>query len=110
MEIIDQLTTQSPKAALAFALCFIGFFLKKSPLPNWVIPILLMVSGGVAYPFIAAAQNIDYTSALITTNVIIGITLGGASVGLHQLLKNMFPVLFPSNGDTQIIKNDEKKP
>lgn len=103
MEIVEQLTTQSPKVILALVLCVIGWRLKKSPCPNWIIPFVLMIAGGTAYPFIARAHDVDYTSALVLTNVLIGLLIGGASVGLHQTVKQVMPFLF-ANGDTDIEK------
>lgn len=109
MDIIDQLTAVSPRFALVLALCVIGFWLKRSPVPNWVIPWVLVLLGGVVFPIIAEVKNDDYTASLIVYNVLIGILMGAASVGLHQAMRPMFPFLFPQ-GNTTIIKKADVKP
>ncbi len=85
---MENLTELSPPLALAFALNVIGYLLKQSPIPNWLIPLILLTLGGAAYPFIAEAGKISYhVNNPMVFNVIIGLCIGGASTGLHQVFR-----------------------
>lgn len=105
--MIDQLMAVSPRIALVIILCVIGYWMKRSPFPNWAIPWSLMILGAVGWTVMADRKNDDYTAQWITYNVILGMLLGAASVGLHQAVRTLFPFLFPPKGDTmQFTKKD----
>lgn len=108
MEAIDQLVAVSPRIALVLLLNVIGYWMKRSQVPNWLIPMTLMVLGGAGYTIFADVKDDDYTAKLITHNVVIGALLGASSVGLHSAVRNVFPFLFPPKGDTAIIAKKEK--
>lgn len=100
MEALDQLLAVSPKIALVLGLNVIGYYLKRSPIWSWLIPLILILLSAIAWPIIADVKDDDYTARLVTYNVLIGILLGAASIGLHQVVATTFPCLFPkSNGD-----------
>lgn len=107
MDVIDQLLAVSPRIALVLVLCVIGYYLKRSPIKNWLIPWLLIAMGGTAYPIIASVKNDDYTAQLVLANILLGILLGAASVGLHQIVRTIFPFLFPDKGQTELIKKND---
>lgn len=104
----------SPPMALLVVLIFFGIFLKKTPLQDWTIPILLMITGGIVYPFIAEIGKItNYTMrSPVMYNVLIGGCLGGAATGLHQIVKKFAQRNFSINidnltsSDTTIISKD----
>lgn len=74
--------------ALAAVLNIVGFALKKSPSPDWLIPIIIMMLGGVAFPFIADYSKITYECKNPQVLMaIFGVGIGGVSVGLHQGMK-----------------------
>ena len=106
MEMLDQLTVIAPKVALVLALNVLGFYLKRSPIRNWVIPWTLIALGMIVWPIIAETKDDDYTAKWITHNVIIGVLLGAASIGLHQVVTQVFPFLFPKSKEDEPPKGD----
>lgn len=109
MGVIDQLLAVSPRVALVLVLCVIGYWMKRSPLANWFIPLTLMVLGAVGFTLVAYKKDDDYTAQLITHNVIIGMLLGASSVGLHGTVRTFFPFLFPDKGQTELLKKSDVK-
>lgn len=82
---INELLELSPPVMLALLLNIVGALLKKSPVPNWIIPWCLIVMGGVLFPFVAEQQTVVYNSYNPTVyTVIIGCCIGGASVALYE--------------------------
>lgn len=74
--------------ALAAVLNLIGFAIKKSPIPNWAIPLIIMAIGGAAFPQIADYSKITYECKNPQILMaLFGVGIGGVSVGLHQGLK-----------------------
>ncbi len=106
MDVLDQLLAVSPRIALVLVLCVVGYWLKRSPLPNWIIPWALIVLGALAYPIIADVKD-DDTAQLVIFNVMLGMLFGAASVGLHQAVRTFFPFLFPEKGQTEMIKKKD---
>lgn len=104
MEPIEQILALKPQVGLVLALCALGFWAKRSPVPNWSIPLGLMLLGGVINPIVSHVANEDYTADLVTRNAVTGVLLGASSVGLHQLIKPIFPWLFRSGDTTTIDK------
>ena len=87
MELTDILQA-SPPLALAVALNVVGEALKRSPVPNWMLPLILPLLGALAYPFIAEAGKVNYEVA--RPDVLLGIygfCIGAASVGLNQMFR-----------------------
>ena len=111
MDIVEQLVSVSPRIALVLVLCVVGYWLKRSPFPNWMIPWVLILLGAIAYPVMADWKDDDYTAQLVMLNVLLGMLLGAASVGLHQTVRTLFPFLFPPKGQTEILnKKDAEEP
>lgn len=96
----------SPPVGLGVGLLMLGFFLKRSPLADWLIPLLIMVTGAAIYPFIA---EIGKVSATITNpnlyNAVIGAGIGGLVTGGHQAVKQF---LKDRKGDTTFTKKPEE--
>jgi hypothetical protein len=61
LDLIENVTQLSPPALLAVALYGLGFVLKKSPMPDWLIPFVLPCVGAVLFPFIADTASVSYT-------------------------------------------------
>ena len=111
MDAIEQLLSVTPHVGLVLCLNVIGYWLKRSPIKDWLIPLILIPLAAIAWPIIADVKDDDYTAQLVTRNVIVGILLGAASIGLHQVVRAVFPFLFPEKGNTEIIKkNDVEEP
>lgn len=109
MDAIEQLFAVSPRIALVLVLCVIGFWMKRSPAPNWTIPLVLMVLGAIGFTVMADIKDDDYTAKFITHNAIIGMLLGASSVGLHSAVRPLFPFLFPPKGHTEILNKKDVK-
>lgn len=110
MDMLDQILSVTPHVGLVLCLNVLGYWLKRSPVKDWLIPFILLPLAAIAWPIIADVKNDDYTAQLVTRNVIVGILLGAASIGLHQIVRKIFPFLFPERGDTMIIKKDDVEP
>lgn len=115
MEIFDQLKQLEglgPAGILLLFLCCLGAALKYArwPKDNRIIPVILLVLGAGGYPFLARKADMDYTSTLILYNFAVGGVIGWASVGAHQLLKQVLPLLFPKNGNTEILEKPPEPP
>lgn len=82
---LDQITQLSPPVALAAALWFLGAFLKRSPVPDWLIPFLLPLVGAIAFPFIADTSEVNFNvRSLAMFHAILGFCIGGASVAMNE--------------------------
>lgn len=78
----------SPPLALALALNVVAEALKRTPLPNWWIPILLPAIGAIAYPYIAEVGKLSYEVA--KPNVLLalyGVLIGSGAVGFNQAVR-----------------------
>ena len=104
MNDIEELLKLSPPVILVLCLNILGVGLKKTPmLPNWIIPIILSLTGLVVYPYIAETGSVAFQ--VRNPDVLLavyGFALGAASVGLHQVFRQIFGRL--------IEGPDEKKP
>ncbi len=95
MSELEQLLELSPPVVLALALNCIGWGLKKSPLAGWLLPLALMALGGAAYPFVAEVGKVSFAVRNPAAfNVVIGIAIGGLSVGLNQAFRQVFGRFF----------------
>ena len=70
------------------ALFALGIFLKRSPIPNILIPWILIGLGTVLYPALVSARNIDNTieEAWIVL-ALFGSLLGAGAIALHVVAK-----------------------
>jgi hypothetical protein len=88
MELLTKATELSPPVLLAVVLNALGFALKKSPMPDWVIPLFLPTLGAAAFPFIAEVGKVSYqVQNPIVFNCIIGAALGFGAVGINQAFR-----------------------
>lgn len=91
MNDIQELLKLSPPVILVLGLNFLGLGLKKSPMPNWTIPIILSLTGLVVYPHIAETGSVGFE--VRNPDVLLavyGFALGAASVGLNQVFRQIF--------------------
>lgn len=85
---IDQITQLSPPVALAAALWVLGVGLKRSPVPDWLIPFLLPIAGAIAFPFIADTSEVNFNvKSPAMFHAVIGFCIGGASVAMNEAAK-----------------------
>lgn len=88
MNEFTDLLQSSPPVALALALNVVGLALKKAPVPNWIIPLVLPVLGALLYPFIAEAGKVNFECR--NPDVLLGVhgaMIGAGSVGINQMLR-----------------------
>jgi len=109
---INNITQLSPILALFIFLVFVGTYIKRSPIPDWYIPIIIFLSGMVIYPFIAEIGGLKYNVPNpLMLKAIFGGIVGGASIGAHQLVKQWtkkkFGINIDGGGDTKIITRVE---
>lgn len=108
MDFLDSLLDLSPPIALLAALTVLGYALKKSPIQNWVIPLLLPAVGSVVYPFVAEIAEVSYTVRNPTVfNGIIGFLIGWASTGGNQAIRQFVWRDKKTNDDTAFLKKDD---
>lgn len=78
----------SPPLAMGAVLFVLGAILKRSPLPDWTVPLVLSAIGGVAFPFLIPASQVGFEcphpEALLA---VYGALIGLAPTGLHQAFK-----------------------
>lgn len=91
---LDDLAKLSPTVILILFLNIVGFSLKKSPLDNRYIPIVLMVLGSIAYNFIGLEALKPGTRYPHVTLTMLGAIIGFASVGLNQAYRQFKPLRF----------------
>lgn len=106
---VNQLLELSPPVALWFALNFLLMFAKKCPcVPNWMIPWLSFIAGGIVYPMISDPNSVSFAVRYpVAAQSLTGLLIGGAAVGSHQLFKQTIKRFGFSTGDTeQFIKED----
>jgi hypothetical protein len=107
-DLLDFLSV-SPPIALAAALNGLGLALKKSPVPNWLIPLLLPIIGAAVYPFLAEPGKVNFecnNPAML--HGIYGFIIGSASVGLNQMFRQ-FNGRRNRNGDTEILRARQER-
>lgn len=107
MSDIMEFIQASPPIALAVALNFLGLGLKKSPIADWLIPLLLPAVGAAVYPFIAEAGRINFECKNpMALMAVYGFAIGAGSVGLHQALRQ-FIGRKNGSGNTEFLKKQD---
>ena len=96
----------SPPVALAIALNLLGLALKKSPVANWLIPLLLPFIGMGVYPFISLPMHYQVPNPTVLMAVY-GFCIGAGSVGLNQAIKQVIGA--KKNGDTTFFEKKDTK-
>lgn len=82
---LSQITQLSPPMALAVALWFVGVGLKRSPMPDWLIPFVLPALGAIAFPLIADTSEVNFNvKSPAAFHAVIGFCIGGASVAMNE--------------------------
>lgn len=95
----DTIMHMSPPVLLSLALNAVGIFLKKSPIPDWLIPFALIAIGAITYPLIADTGDVNpKVHNPVIYLAVIGSLIGGASVGANQALRQF------------LGRNDDKNP
>lgn len=91
--LIETLTKLSPPVALVAVCNVIGLVLSKiKKLDNEWIPFVLILFAGTAYPMIADSANMPWDIPYpVAYKVLIGFLIGGASVGINQAKRMLFP-------------------
>lgn len=85
LDLIENVTQLSPPALLAVALYGLGFVLKKSPMPDWLIPFVLPCVGAIVFPFIADVSEVNFNvKSPAAFQAVIGFCIGGASVAMNE--------------------------
>jgi hypothetical protein len=88
LDLIENVTQLSPPALLAVALYGLGFVLKKSPMPDWLIPFVLPCVGAVLFPFIADTASVSYTvKSPAAWSAIVGFVIGMGATGINEAVK-----------------------
>lgn len=88
MEQLTDLIQSSPPVALALALNVVGIGLKRTAIPNWIIPLALPVIGAVVYPMIAEPGKVNFECRNPAVLLgVYGFVIGSGSVGLNQMLR-----------------------
>lgn len=86
----DQLINAPSHLLLLIVLLMVGMMMKKSPLPNWLIPWVLVLSGVFLYPMIASPMNMAPSFREGSERQVLslyGALIGAGSVGCHRLLR-----------------------
>lgn len=106
MNELTEILQASPPIALAVALNLLGLALKKSPIADWLIPLLLPAIGAGVYPFIAEAGKINFEckNPMLLMGVY-GFAIGAGSVGLNQMLRQLIGL--KNGGDTRFFKRQK---
>lgn len=112
MNELEELLKLSPPVILVLSLNILGVGLKKSPIPNWTIPIVLSLVGLFVYPYIAETGSVGFE--VRNPDVLLavyGFALGAASVGLNQVFRQIFGRLIegPDEKKTEQPKPDSVK-
>lgn len=103
--MMDSFSDLTPPLLLIGLLNGLGVLFKTSPLvPNKYIPYILVTLGGIGYPLLAQAGDVNLqVHGSVAYNVVLGIMFALSSVGGHQLVTQ------PVKGDnTSNEKNNEE--
>lgn len=85
---IQALTSLGPIPLLIAACNAIGLALKKSPLSDRWIPLILTIVGAASYPFITSEADANVRNPVVF-NVIVGALIGGSAVGVNQMFRQL---------------------
>lgn len=85
---ISDVLKMSPPLALGAVLMVLGALLKRSPVPDWMTPLILSAIGAVSFPFLIPASQVGFEcpnpQALLA---VYGALIGLAPTGLHQAFR-----------------------
>lgn len=109
--IVNEIINMSPPLALIALLNLIGFSLKKSPIKDGYIPLVLIVIGGAVYPYISDIGQITFkVRNPFVLQAIYGALFGGASVGINQVWKQFMGGEKKSSEDTVKQTQQQQQP
>lgn len=88
-EAINTLFEASPPLALALAINFLLYSLKKTKqFRDEMLPITAVIFGALVYPWIAdIAKVVPVVKSPLVYNMVFGSGIGGLSVAMHQQVK-----------------------
>lgn len=93
-----------PELGLWVSLNIFFAIAKRTPvMPGWIIPWISFLLGGIVYPLVYSA-SVGSVPKPLASQVIIGLMIGGAAVGGHQLFKRTTERLGFTFGETEIIE------
>lgn len=105
---LKEILELSPPVALLVGLMLLGFYLKRSPFPSWVIPIALAALGAVVYPLIAEVGKVSFHVANpAILNAVFGLLIGFAASGLQGQFRNILERFLPMNGESKERNTNE---
>jgi hypothetical protein len=100
---LQSITSLGPIPLLVAACNLIGLAVKKSPIGDRWIPVLLPIVGAVCYPFITGEADANVRHPMLF-NALLGAVIGGSSVGVNQ----MFRQFLGGNGKENDTQHHEK--
>lgn len=107
--VVTDLLQTSPPVMLATVLFFVGMGLKRSPLADWFVPILLGITGGLLWPFMAEPVHLDYeVRNPFVLNSIYGVGIGAMPTWLHQTVKQFRDREKHDDGGTKVFHRKEE--
>lgn len=108
MSSVNEILELSPPVALALGLVLLGAFLKRSPFPNWAIPLGLCAIGAAVFPFIADVGKVSFqVRNPVVFHALLGGIIGLASTGLHAQFQNIIDRFLPANGESKERTNEK---
>jgi len=109
-EVIEQIFELSAPALMVVLLVLLGWTIKGSPVPNWLIPWILVLVGTFVFPQICDRQAIVYNAYNPTVYThVIGAILGFAAGGFYEwILKRILDRFKPPNPNTSIPDSAQK--
>lgn len=105
-DLIEKLYELSPHLMLVLFINFVLWGLKLAPgVPNWTLPFIAMSIGTILYPSVAEVGKMSYNvhSPQMFLHLF-GAALGGMSVCLNQIFRQMMKRFGLHSGDTDSIQ------
>jgi len=94
----------SPPALLSLTLFFIGMILKRSPISDWMIPLILAVLGGLIFPYIAETGKLNYqVRNPFLLHSLFGVALGAVPTWAKESLKQIRERPKTAEGKTEFM-------
>jgi len=91
MPEINDIKELSAPVLLALFLNVVGVMVSRTAIDNKYIPMILMLLGGVLYPFIETSEAVSTLRYPMVKEFVIGVCVGGLSVGLNQAVRQFIP-------------------
>lgn len=91
MPEINDIKELSAPVLLALFLNVVGVIVARTAIENKWIPLILMLSGGILYPLIEPYDSGSTLQYPLIKQFVVGVCIGGLSVGLNQTLRQFIP-------------------